>query len=147
MVRKVARARARSSTSDAYSAAIPRSVVARATAIASSVVEKKGQRSRMRRTYVMPRARSSPSSARPAPNHPGTAWRDWFHAKTHGMARRSSIEACPVRLAGREPSGRAPISSSGVDWEKYSAKTGGSHEVPGRPWRSVGRRAGEKASS
>ena len=72
-----------------------------------------------------PRARAAGRAARcPAPNQPGTIWRDWFQAKTQGMARRSSMVARPLRRAGRDPSGSAPISSSGVDCWKYSTKRG-----------------------
>lgn len=100
------------------------SAVARATAIASSVLAKKGQRACMRRAVASPWARKSQPRPVPAPNQPGTICRDCVHAKTQGMARRSASESCPVRRAGREPRGICAISAIGVEASKYARKSG-----------------------
>ena len=61
----------------------------------------------------------------PRPNHPGRFTRAWLHAKTHGIARRSSIDRAPaVRRDGLEPSWSSPISSIGVARRKNSANPG-----------------------
>ena len=50
--------------------------------------------------------------------------RDWLHASTHGMARRSEIEVVGLRDVGRLPMFSDPISLTGVDALKYSTKPG-----------------------
>ena len=41
--------------------------------------------------------------------------RDWLHASTHGIARRSEIDVVGLREVGRLPMLSAPISLTGVD--------------------------------
>ena len=95
MRRKISRASAWSSTSDAYSAAIAMSAVARATAPRRASSRRTASARACGARRRRPRSRRSVRSARPAPNQPGTIWRDWFHANTHGIARRSSIVFMP----------------------------------------------------
>src|SRR5271157_550247 len=64
------------------------------------------------------------SNADPVPYQPGSITRDWLHASTQGMARRSAIEAVGLRDVGRLPMFSDPISLTGVDAVKYSTKPG-----------------------
>ena len=84
--------------------------------------------------------RACASSADPTPNQPGRSIRDCDQAKTHGIARRSAIEAAvsagarpawpPVRprAAGRDPSRSVAISSIGVARRKKSDEPRGLDE-------------------
>ena len=58
----------------------------------------------------------------PVPYQPGSITRDWLHAITHGIARRSEIDDVGLRDVGRLPMFSAPISLTGVDCRKYSTK-------------------------
>ena len=60
----------------------------------------------------------------PVPYQPGSITRDWLHASTHGIARRSEIDVVGLREVGRLPMLSAPISLTGVDALKYSTKPG-----------------------
>ncbi len=64
------------------------------------------------------------SNAEPVPYQPGSMTRDWLHASTHGMARRSVIEVVGLRDVGRLPMLSDPISLTGVEALKYSTKPG-----------------------
>ena len=51
--------------------------------------------------------------------------RAWVHENTHGIARRSSMPvAAAAPAAGREPSRRREISSTGVTAAKNAEKSG-----------------------
>ena len=50
--------------------------------------------------------------------------RDWLHASTHGIARRSEIDVVGLRDVGLLPMLSAPISPTGVDALKYSTNPG-----------------------
>src|SRR5690606_10696914 len=85
--------------------------------------------------YISCRSGSSPASRaalrpEPAPNQPGTIWRDWVQPNTHGIARSpSSPLEDVVRLEGREPMFRSPSCSTGVAETKYSGRFSSSTRV------------------
>src|ERR1700737_3705033 len=64
------------------------------------------------------------STADPVPYQPGSITRDWLHASTHGIARRSEMDVVCLRHVGRLPMLSAPISLTGVDAMKYSTNPG-----------------------
>src|SRR6202011_6327782 len=64
------------------------------------------------------------SNADPVPYQPGSITRDWLHASTHGMARRSEIDSVGLRDEGLLPMLSDPISLTGVEALKYSTKPG-----------------------
>jgi hypothetical protein len=87
--------------------------------ILARIVWKKGQ--------LCAIARSSPLSAKsasawPAPYQPGSITRACAQLNTQGMARKSSILACLVRLDGREPIFSVAISEIGVICRKKVVK-------------------------
>ena len=92
-----------------------------------STVRKNGQRRIQVPQDLEPGRRRSAihsSNADPVPYQPGSITRDWLHASTHGMARRSEIDVVGLREVGRLPMFSAPISLTGVDALKYSTKPG-----------------------
>ena len=98
--------------------------MAQAISAFESRAEKNGHSRSISCSSSRPCSETAASRALPSPNQAGRTIRACVHEKTHGIARKPAMSRVSRRRAGREPSWRREISSTGVAAWKNASRAG-----------------------